>query len=668
MTGANPLAWASMRPDDLSLLHVPAAPTLHPDGDRAVVSVLRPSFDDDEYVGGLWSVPLDGAGPRRITRGHRDTEPRFSPDGRLLGFLRAEKGGKSQLHVVAATGGEPVALTDAPLGVGAPTWAPDSRRLAYVARVPEEGRYGTDEDVKADAEPPRHITTLRYRFDGVGFTNDRRQHVFVVDVPDLDDADTDGAEASEPQARQVTAGDYDHTAVAWSPDGSLLAIVAARHERRDRDLRSDLHVCAPDGSGWRTVTRTTLGHSPQVEFSPDGQTLWFLAGDLGADGVDFVAANTGLFSVPVDGAQPPVRHSDAETVDLGEVGSHLSVAAQGVLVQDRTRGAVHLLRVPLDGGVTEVLLDGDLQVRGHAATPDGRLVVATVATPDSVGDVILLGAGAVRRLTDFSAPLRDTGRTFPVREVTVKAEDGYPVHGWVVLPQGEGPHPVLLTVHGGPYGQYGWGLFDEAQVCAGAGYAVLMCNPRGSAGYGQGHGRAVRHAFGDRDVVDVLAFLDGALADPELGLDAERVGVQGGSYGGWMSAWLTAHTDRFAAAIVERGFLDPLSFLGSADIGWFFIDQYCGTDPERVREQAPMTYVDQVRTPTLVVHSEQDWRCPVEQAQRWYVALKRRGVEAELLLFPGEGHELSRSGRPRHRRQRFEHVLRWWARHLPTTS
>jgi dipeptidyl aminopeptidase/acylaminoacyl peptidase len=653
-----------MRPDDLALLHVPSAPTLHPEGDRAVVSVLRPDLDQDEYVGGLWSVPLDGASPRRLTRGHRDTEPRFSPDGRLLAFLRAaEKGAKPQLHVVEASGGELVVLTDAPLGVGAPSWSPDSRRLAYVARVPEDGRYGTDDEVKPDAEPPRHITTLRYRGDGVGFTGDRRQQVFVLDVPDLDAAGV-GADLAQPEARQVTGGDYDHTAVGWRPDGNLLAIVAARHENRDRDLRGDLHVCAPDGSGWRTVTRTALGHSPEVEFSPDGETLWFLAGDLGADGLDFVAANTGLFSVPVDGSQLPTRHTSAEDVDLGEVGSHLTVTARGVLVQNRTRGAVHLVRVPLDGSAAEGVLDGESLVRGHAATPDGGVVVATVSAPDSAGDVVLLGADGPRRLTDFSAPLRDTGRTFAVRELTVQAEDGYPVHGWVVLPEGEGPHPVLLTVHGGPYAQYGWGLFDEAQVGAGAGYAVLMCNPRGSAGYGRAHGRAVRQAFGDRDVADVLAFLDGALADPGLALDTERVGVQGGSYGGWMSAWLTAHTDRFTAAIVERGFLDPLSFIGSADIGSFFVDQYCGTDPDRVRAQAPMTYVDRVTTPTLVVHSEQDWRCPVEQAQRWYVALKRRGVEAELLLFPGEGHELSRSGRPRHRQQRFEHALRWWSQHL----
>jgi dipeptidyl aminopeptidase/acylaminoacyl peptidase len=242
------------------------------------------------------------------------------------------------------------------------------------------------------------------------------------------------------------------------------------------------------------------------------------------------------------------------------------------------------------------------------------------------------------------------------------------VHGWVVLPDpdlhGDGPHPVLLLVHGGPHAQYGWALFDEAQVAAGAGYAVVMGNPRGSAGYGLAHGEAVLGALGTVDADDVLALLDGALADGFLPLDAERVGVMGGSYGGYMTALLTTRTQRFAAAVVERGYLDATSFVGSADIGWFFPDQLHGSE-EAMREQSPMTHVASVRTPTLVVHSEHDWRCPVEQGQRWWTALRRQGVESALLLFPGEGHELTRSGRPSHRVARFEHLQRWWDRHLP---
>ncbi|HWS58843.1 MAG TPA: prolyl oligopeptidase family serine peptidase, partial [Actinotalea sp.] len=250
----------------------------------------------------------------------------------------------------------------------------------------------------------------------------------------------------------------------------------------------------------------------------------------------------------------------------------------------------------------------------------------------------------------------------------------YPVHGWVTAPDparfGTGPHPVVLMIHGGPFAQYTHEVFDEVQVLAGAGYAVVHGNPRGSAGYGAAHGRAIHRAFGTVDADDVLALLAAALAEPGGGLDAARVGVMGGSYGGYLAAWLTTRTDRFTAAVVERGFLDPVSFVGSSDIGWFFGLEYLGdTGSPRadaaLAAQSPMAHVGRVRTPTLVIHSEQDWRCPVEQGQRWFVELKRRGVPAELLLFPGEGHELTRSGRPRHRAARFEHVVDWWSRHLP---
>ncbi|MFC5042943.1 alpha/beta hydrolase family protein [Ornithinimicrobium kibberense] len=214
-------------------------------------------------------------------------------------------------------------------------------------------------------------------------------------------------------------------------------------------------------------------------------------------------------------------------------------------------------------------------------------------------------------------------------------------------------------IHGGPYTQYSGNLFDEAQVLAGAGYAVVMGNPRGGSGYGATHGRAVKEAIGTVDVADLTALLDHALTLP--GLDPSRVGVQGGSYGGLMTTWLVAHSDRFTAAISERAVNAWDSFAGTSDIGWFFADEYAG---DHQHEQSPLTWADQIRTPTLVIHSERDLRCPLEQGQRLFARLRRNGVPTKLLVFPGEGHELSRAGQPRHRVQRFEHILAWWAEHL----
>jgi dipeptidyl aminopeptidase/acylaminoacyl peptidase len=687
-------------PADLTLLHTPGTPALSPDGTTVVVSVTAPDPETDEYVGHLWTAPLDGStDPRPLTRGHRDTAPAWSPDGRWIAFLRAEPKGKPQLHVVEAGGGEPVRLTDAPLGVAEPRFSPDATRIAYLARVPEEGRYLPGED--AGAEPPRHITTYRYRGDGVGFFRDRPQHLFVVDVP----ADPQPGRLPEPVA--LSSGDVELSGHRWLPDGDHLVAVAAVHPRREEDLLADAVLvearpATPDPTAPaplpRPLTDAADGSSLAVDTvqpSPDGRTLWLLASDQGPTGLEFVASQTGLFSLDLDAALESDaggeghtdvvahRHTHVDDVDL--VPGILVVAGDEVLVADQRRGAVVLLALPASQAADRaaatapdagrVLLDAPAVVQGVDATPDGAAVVVSAAAPDSAGDVLAVdrATGTTTRLTDLSAQLRDTGRLHALRELTATAPDGYPVHGWVALPDADrhpGPHPVVLMIHGGPYAQYTHALFDEVQVLAEAGYAVVLGNPRGSAGYGSAHGRAIQRGFGTVDTDDVLSLLDAALADPALELDAGRTGVMGGSYGGYLTAWLTTRTERFTAAIVERGFLDPVSFVGSSDIGWFFGLQYLGDTgtPEAaaaLAAQSPMAQVDRVRTPTLVIHSEQDWRCPVEQGQRWFVELKRRGVPSELLLFPGEGHELSRSGRPRHRVARFEHVLDWWSRHLP---
>jgi dipeptidyl aminopeptidase/acylaminoacyl peptidase len=650
-----------MRPTDLSLLRVPGVPAVSPDGRTAVVAVTRLDLDADEYRGQLWTVPTDGSAPARpLTHGHQASAPAFSPDGRWLAFLAAEPQGKPQVHVMPAAGGAPRALTDHHLGAGAPVWSPDSRRLAYTARVPEAGRYGTDEDVSPAAEAPRLITTLKYRMDGVGFTNDRRSHVFVVDLP----ADADDDAVALPEPVQVTDGDVDDTDVAWSPDGTELAFVSARHEGADLDRVSDVYVVRPDGTGLRKVTdsRSACSHPAYDPQDPAGSTIYLTAQpDLGPLGRDFVGRNSTLCRVAAAGG-PVEPLLDAEDHDRGDETPSTVVADGAVFFGVQRRGAVELLRVPLGGGEPEPLVDGPYTVRGIGV--GGGVVVATVAHDRSAGELIAITPGRRRLITGFGAPLQATGRLHRMRETTALAPDGYPVHGWVVTPPGPGPHPVLLTVHGGPFAQYGWTLFDETQAYVEAGYAVVKCNPRGSSGYGQAHGRVIKEHMGGLDADDVLAFLDAALEDPAL--DASRVGIMGGSYGGFMTTLLLGRTDRFVAGISERGFNDPVSFVGSSDIGFFFPDEYVGTDPERVAAQSPMASAHKITTPTMVIHSEEDWRCPLEQGTRLYVELKRRGVPTELLLFPGEGHELSRSGRPEHRRARLEHVLRWWGRWLPT--
>ncbi len=652
-----------MRPDQLPLLISVSAPALHPDGSWAVVSTSRPDFDADGYVGQLWRVPLDGSGPRRLTRGQQDSRPRFSPDGTLLGFLRHGADGRPQVHLIPSAGGEAVCVTNQPLGVSDFVFSPDGGTLAFIARVPADGRYGTLDGVDAAHEDPRQVTTLAFQANGLGWSRDRRNQLFLTDVPDVfgeppvppvgraaQGLSADALRAhGVPAARQLTSADTDHHAPCFTADGNAVLVAAGRTDEPE-NLIDDLLRVPVDGAETSRLTAGPLSVGSAVLV---GDAVWFTAADLGESGLEYVAAQPGVYRLGADG---PERLTPEELLVTGE----LAPAGDGVLAITDHRGASQLLRVS-DGGV-EVLIDGGVLLTGVAASADR--VVASYRDATSFGEVGVLESGQpVTAVTDFGAALREAVEIRPSQELIATAPDGYPVHGWVVTPAGEGPHPVLLMIHGGPFSQYTLAFFDEAQVYAEAGYAVVMCNPRGSAGYGPQHGRAIQGAFGSLDTSDVLAFLTHAMARVP-GLDSARVGIMGGSYGGYLTAWIIAHHHRWAGAIVERGYLDPASFVGSSDIGWYFPQQYNGSK-EQMDAQSPMLLTDRVSTPTFVIHSEQDLRCPLSQGLRYYAQLKQAGVDAELLVFPGENHELSRSGTPWHRRQRFEAILDWWARHLP---
>lgn len=691
-----------MRPEHLSLFRMPGRAAVHPDGSWAVVSIARPDTEEDAYPATLWRVDLTDGATTPFSHGWRDTQPEFSPDGRWLAYLRQAKGEKPQLALLDLAGGEPQVLTSHPLGVsGAPVFSPDSTRIAYTARVPEQGRYGTVDGVGPGAEPPRHITRFSYRRDGAGFYLDRPQHVFVLEVPGLADPTDDppsrdaeggedvgttgtsqpgstgalhaarGTDAAKDQpdpvtvpgvtGRQITTVDEDHTGPVWTPDGTHLVLTRARP-----DALAEALVVHADQAGSPDQV-LDVGHlvPGPVAFSGDGATLWLLLSDYGPEQMDFIGPAPALYRADWDDAAVRFdagalqRLTDPEQMPLAGA---IEVAGSDVLFGRQHRGTTEVLRYR--AGELSTAYSGAVETSAVRAVGSDGAAVVTAASVGSPGDLWLLPAeGGATPLTDLGARLRADAGVLSPEEREATSSDGYPVHGWITVPEGEGPHPVLLLIHGGPHAQYTPTFFDEVQTYAGAGYAVVFCNPRGSAGYGRAHGRAITGAFGDSDAADILAFLDDALTDPRL--DGDRVGVLGGSYGGYMTAWLTTRTDRFAAAIVERGFLDPASFVGSADIGWFFSQAYVGSDPDQVAAQSPMAHLDKVSTPTLVIHSEQDWRCPVEQGQRWYVGLKQRGVPTELLLFSGEGHELSRSGTPKHRLARFEHILRWWQTYLP---
>ncbi|MDO5091884.1 MAG: S9 family peptidase [Propionibacteriaceae bacterium] len=629
-------------------------------------------------------MPTSGAErPRPITRGTTDSAPQFSPDGAWLAFLRGVSG-SPQLAVVEADGGEPRILTDAPLGVESFAWAPSSDRLAFVARNPEPGRYGTREGIGAEQEDPRLITDNKYQANGLGYTRDRPRGIYVLDVPCRDEepwlAPTGrAARAPEPEAppgfggrnglptcRLLTPAGADCNQPEFAPDGAFVYFAAALHAEEDDDLRVMVHRVPIGGGEPELVAGGPADqwsyHHPR--FSRDGVTLFMFCEEVGPDGLDFVGRSLSVAAMPADGSRPPQRLTLPEVDYTAPWGFLEPYGPDAMLAPARVRGMGELHAIRADGTV-ENLASGPRVVK--AAAERAGSLVAIVSDPGHPAELAVLRQRELAIVTDFSRSLLEAASPVQPQELTVAGPDGQAVHGWVFLPAGPGPHPVLLTIHGGPFANYDWAFFDEAQVYAAAGYAVVQCNPRGSASYGVTHGRAVKERLGTVDMADVLAFLDGACTQlPDL--DPARVGIMGGSYGGYLTAWIIAHDHRFAAAIVERGYLDPAAFVGTSDIGWFFSDAYVGTDPRRIAEQSPYEKVRQVITPTLIIHSENDLRCPLEQAQRYFAALRRGGVGTRMLIFPGENHELSRSGTPWHRRQRFAAILDWWNEHLPVQS
>ncbi|WP_221620294.1 S9 family peptidase [Arachnia propionica] len=641
-----------MRPEHLDLLHSLSRPTLHPSGEFAVVAVSHPSFVVDDYVGQLWRVSLTGGPARRITRGHHDSAPRFSPDGRLLAFLRREAGAPPQVFVAPAEGGEAVQVTDQKLGVSAFDFSDDSSQLVLISRVPAEGRYGTVEDIDPGHEGPRAFSDFQTRHNGLGWFRDRPAQVFTVQVPDphaepvLEARGQGKAHGVEVPARfpepvQLTDGDVDWSSPIFDADGSVLA---SANLKGDDTLETELWRLRP-GSAPESLT-AGLGLATSAA-TRSGEHLYLAAARVGA-GLDFVGHHDTVWL-----SGNPTR----ELLDVTVAGAPAPLPGGRVIVPVAHRGSQHAVVVGPEQSTTVTDPTWDVE----AVATAGDTVIATVTSATSTGELAVLREGAWDVLTDFSAAMPEV--VLP-KELEALAPDGHAVHGWLLKPSGNGPHPVLLMIHGGPYHAYRRTFFDEAQVAVAAGYAVVMCNPRGSWGYGTEHGRAIKGDMGNLDMADVLAFLDHCL-DHDPTLDRARLGIMGGSYGGYLTAWIIAHDHRFSGAIVERGFLDTWSFIGSSDIGWFFPQEYTSYDRAEADRQSPMSHAHRVRTPTLVIHSEQDLRCPLHQGLQYHALLKQAGVEAEMLVFPGENHELTRTGTPWHRRQRFEAVMAFWARHLP---
>lgn len=622
-----------MKPNELHLLRAATDPQLSPDGETTAFVVSAPNLEDDRYDREIW---LASDHVRQFTSGPGDQNPRWSPDGTTMAFLRSIDDNPGQVTVIPVGGGEARTVSDFKYGAEAIEWSPDGSLLIAVGVTPTEEWEDLDDDELERL--PRRVTQVPFRFDGMGWIHDRKRHLWILDP--------DGA--AEPKC--LTPGDFDETSPSWAPDGTAVAFITDRDPSKGLVSGNDVfEVTVDTGEVSRAAER---GYWNLASYRPDG--VLHLLGNKDPR----YPVNAYLYRREEDGTLTNLTgHLDRSSVGLVAGPPRLEWDGDRASTGYEDSGSFGVISVTPTGDV-EHLAVGEQVVTGFAVN-DGD-VVYTASRWDSPGELYRNNL-AVTSLVDPEA------RWFEPVHLRV-ASDGGEVDAWVYLPEGDDLVPLLLNVHGGPASQYGFGLFDEFQVYLSAGYGVVACNPRGSSGRGKEWVEAVKgEAWGQVDVEDVRAVIDVALERfPRL--DANRMGVMGGSYGGFFASWIIGHEDRWKSAIVERALTVWNSFSGTSDIAGMFAENYLGADyPDGWDlwwEKSPLSIAQNVTTPTLILHSENDWRCPIEQAEQYFIALLRNGTPTEFIRFPGEGHELSRGGKPKHRQERFEAILDWHSRYL----
>ena len=634
----------AVAPQDFRLYALLSEPSFSPDGKRIAFSVRRANIEDDSYDSDVYIADARGGRCQPFTSGKKDSDPKWSPDGRSILFvsrrgLKKEDKGNS-LYVIPAEGGEARLLKRSEDGVDGPQWSPDSKSVYYLSFVAKKSK----DDVKV-------IDRLTFWFNGLGFVYNRRKHLFKVDV------DTG-------KVRQLTSGAFDVADFSVSHDGKKVAYLASTDDIRP--YISDVFLTDSSGRNRKKLTRSNLEVN-SLCWSPDDRLLALAADDLPAG----FASHARVWTLNprtralemaenVDRNKANALNTDARAKAHGPVNT--AWTHEGIYFLQADGGAVRLYRTK-PGKEPELVVGGDRSVEGFDVNGSK---VAFVAMDDTHLEELYVTSGREKVLTSLNVGVQKEVRIVEPKQVSFKASDGERIEGWVMVPKTKARVPAILYVHGGPKTAFGYSYMHEFQAFTGAGYAVIYLNPRGSDGYSEKFAD-IRGKYGTRDFEDLMEGLDRVLKEyPQI--DGERVAIAGGSYGGFMTNWAIGHTKRFKAAVTDRSIASWISFWGTSDIGPHFTYDQIGGDPwsaeEKLLNDSPLRYAPNVETPLMLVHSMEDYRCWMVEGLEFYTALKRMGKEAELVLFPGESHDLSRVGKPKHRVARLNHYIRWFDRHL----
>lgn len=654
---------------DLFDIHIIESPRISPDGESILFVDKKLDQEKNDYQKSLalvrWSQAV--ADPLLLTSGSKDSEPHFSPDGERIVFVR-KVGDDSNLFLISKDGGEPEQLTHCKNNLTAPAWSPDGKKIAFTSYVTERGLIPDDEKTEDDPykkynEDVKIIDRILYKIDGTGFVHNKRSQLFILDL-------------ETKNVTPLTFGEHDAKDPNFSPDGKTIVFSSNRDLDSDYEPFSHIYSIPAEGGEPKNLTPGDYYFS-NPKFSPDGKSIAFMGTDepfnwysnykLWIKSGDRLECLTAEIDYPVSNLTiDDIRDlSHGESPDWSKDGKivYISMSRNGsnfLFSIDRETKKIH------EYGFAEAALFA------WAIDPGSNHAVLGKTDPFVPNDLwaLDLANGKTRRITEinktFARPLSKP------EQFAATSKDGTLIEGWIIKPIGfeEGKkYPAILEIHGGPMNLYSWNFFFEFQLLANHGFVVFYSNPRGSMGYGQKFSEAIKGDWGNLDYKDLTAVLEAALKSGFI--DKTRLGVGGGSYGGFMTNWIIGHTNRFKAAVTMRSVTNEFSMFGTSDYG-YTAEQNIGFLPWENREayfkMSPIKYVDKMETPLLILHSEDDYRCPMEQAEQLYTALKKRKQEVRFIRFPGESHDLSRTGKPWHRVYRLKKILEWFKNHLTSSS
>jgi dipeptidyl aminopeptidase/acylaminoacyl peptidase len=675
------LAFADKRPitekDFLKFKWV-ADPQISSDGLKVAFVLIEVNEQEDRYDSSLWLVEASGTTPpRRLTAGPRDSGPRWSPDGRTLAFQRAGEDDVAQTYLMPMSGGEGRRLTDLPKGTSAVTWSPDGKSVAFTSTTSQE-----DLDAKMrGGSPPkksdvRIITRPDFRVDGGGWIDPSRpSHLWIASMDDGD---------APVEAEQLTFGRFNEKATFWSRDGKGIYVVSNRLEdpefhppvaalyfvplsgepmQKKTDIGGMMAnpACSPDGksvafTGFVPTGPSKMFYQPDL-FVTEGGKVRNLTTEYDYDiGAEWMASDQ--HPPKGDISQPVVWSSDGKS-----------------LIVDATQhGRTWFVRVEVASGSVEPLEKGDHDIVSYSATPTGDRIACVLSDTLRVGDLFLFepASGRFKQLTRFNDELFSHLEVAPPEEFWFNSFDRQRINGWVFKPVGflaTKKYPMILEIHGGPSIAYGHTMYHELLVLAARGYVVLFVNPRGSSSYGQAFADLIQYKYPGDDYRDLMAAVDEQLKRGFV--DEKRLGVTGGSGGGILTNWTVTQTSRFAAAVSQRSIADMIGFWFTATGGiedfftqaWF--RKFPFQDPEEYLSRSPVRFATNISTPMMFIEGDEDYVAPPGAGgEAMFRALKAQRKTAVMIRFPGEGHDLSRSGKPSHRIERLQHILNWFDKYL----